>query len=176
MCLNFFERQEEAGRVPAALRVRFLRTACPTCWLLDVSRLIASRMVFRAQGESPASCTRPDPGRIDAATCHAKSAANEKHIGNGNPVAASVRAQASNRFVEADAARPPNGCCPAAKRMLPGRWAAPGAAAAFVRAAAARPLGGCCGSSRAASARPHHSETEPENSPTSRSCTSFSVA
>jgi hypothetical protein len=26
-----------------------------TCWLLDVSRLIASRMVFRAQGESPAS-------------------------------------------------------------------------------------------------------------------------
>ena len=24
------------------------------CWLLDVSRLIASRMVFRAQGESPA--------------------------------------------------------------------------------------------------------------------------
>jgi len=40
--------------VPAALRVRFLRTACPACWLLDVSRLIASRMVFRAQGESPA--------------------------------------------------------------------------------------------------------------------------
>ena len=37
-----------------ALRVRFLRTACPACWLLDVSRLIASRMVFRAQGESPA--------------------------------------------------------------------------------------------------------------------------
>jgi hypothetical protein len=36
------------------LRVRFLRTACPACWLLDVSRLIASRMVFRAQGESPA--------------------------------------------------------------------------------------------------------------------------
>ena len=24
------------------------------CWLLDVSRLIASRMMFRAQGESPA--------------------------------------------------------------------------------------------------------------------------
>ena len=36
------------------MRVRFLRTACPACWLLDVSRLIASRMVFRAQGESPA--------------------------------------------------------------------------------------------------------------------------
>jgi hypothetical protein len=36
------------------LRVRFLRAACPACWLLDVSRLIASRMVFRAQGESPA--------------------------------------------------------------------------------------------------------------------------
>ena len=44
--------------MPAALRVRFLRTACPACWLLDVSRLIASRMVFRAQGESPASCAR----------------------------------------------------------------------------------------------------------------------
>ena len=45
-------------KVPAALRVRFLRTACPACWLLDVSRLIASRMVFRAQpqGERPASC------------------------------------------------------------------------------------------------------------------------
>jgi hypothetical protein len=28
------------------------------CWLLDVSRLIASRMMFRAQGESPASCAR----------------------------------------------------------------------------------------------------------------------
>ena len=40
--------------MPAALRVRFLRTACPACWLLGVSRLIASRMVFRAQGESPA--------------------------------------------------------------------------------------------------------------------------
>ena len=26
-------------------------------WLLDVSRLIASRMVFRAQGESPAPLT-----------------------------------------------------------------------------------------------------------------------
>ena len=40
-----------------ALRVRVLRIACPTCWLLDVSRLIASRMVFRAQAasESPAS-------------------------------------------------------------------------------------------------------------------------
>ena len=37
------------------LRVRFLRAACPACWLLDVSRLIASWMVFRAQGESPAS-------------------------------------------------------------------------------------------------------------------------
>ena len=36
------------------MRVRFLRAACPACWLLDVSRLIASRMVFRAQGESPA--------------------------------------------------------------------------------------------------------------------------
>ena len=36
------------------MRVRFLRTACPACWLLDVSRLIASRKVFRAQGESPA--------------------------------------------------------------------------------------------------------------------------
>ena len=36
------------------MRVRFLRTACPACWLLDVSRLIASRMVFRAHGESPA--------------------------------------------------------------------------------------------------------------------------
>jgi hypothetical protein len=34
------------------LRVRFLRTACPACWLLDVSRLIASRMVFRAQALS----------------------------------------------------------------------------------------------------------------------------
>ena len=44
--------------MPAALRVRFLRTACPACWLLGVSRLIASRMVFRAQGESPASCAR----------------------------------------------------------------------------------------------------------------------
>jgi hypothetical protein len=33
---------------------RFLRRACPACWLLDVSRLIASRMVFRAQGESAA--------------------------------------------------------------------------------------------------------------------------
>jgi len=44
--------------VPAALRVRFLRAACPACWLLDVSRLIASWMVFRAQGESPASCAR----------------------------------------------------------------------------------------------------------------------
>ena len=42
----------------AALRVRFLRAACPACWLLDVSRLIASWMVFRARGESPASCAR----------------------------------------------------------------------------------------------------------------------
>ena len=41
-------------KVPAALRVRFLRTACPACWLLGVSLLVASRMVFRAQGESPA--------------------------------------------------------------------------------------------------------------------------
>jgi hypothetical protein len=44
--------------VPAALRVRFLRAACPACWLLDMSRLIASWMVFRAQGASPASCAR----------------------------------------------------------------------------------------------------------------------
>ena len=35
-----------------------VRLYCPACWLLDVSRLIASRMVFRAQGESPASCAR----------------------------------------------------------------------------------------------------------------------
>ena len=39
-------------------RVRFLRTACPACWLLGVSRLIASQMVFRAQGKSPASGAR----------------------------------------------------------------------------------------------------------------------
>ena len=44
----------DCSKVPTALRVRFLRAACPACWLLDVSRLIASRMVFRAQGESPA--------------------------------------------------------------------------------------------------------------------------
>ena len=44
--------------MPAALRVRFFRTACPACWLLDVSRLIAFRMVFLAQGESPTSCAR----------------------------------------------------------------------------------------------------------------------
>ena len=78
----------------------------------------------------------------------------------------------SIRATEADAARPPSGCCPAAKRMLPGRQAAAGAAAAWVRAAAARPLGGCCGSSRAASARPHHSETEPENA---RICRHFNI-
>eukprot|EP00964_Phaeocystis_antarctica_P033029 scaffold18716_cov28-Phaeocystis_antarctica.AAC.1 len=61
----------EGARLPAALRVRFFRTACPACWLLDVSRLIAFRMVFQAQGESPTSCARelgPEPGRTDAAT------------------------------------------------------------------------------------------------------------
>ena len=78
----------------------------------------------------------------------------------------------SIRATEADAARPPSGCCPAAKRMLPGRQAAAGAAAAWVRADAARSLGGCCGSSRAASARPHHSETEPENA---RICRHFNI-
>ena len=52
----------ERLKVPAALRVRFLRAACAAYmlgWLLRVSRLIASRMVFRAQGESP----RPDLGK-----------------------------------------------------------------------------------------------------------------
>ena len=47
-------------RCETAVRCQ-LRCACGsfghsvscTCWLLDVSRLIASRMVFRAQGESP---------------------------------------------------------------------------------------------------------------------------
>ena len=50
--------QSVTAEVSAALRVRFFRTACPACWLLNVSRLIASRMVFRAQGESSASCAR----------------------------------------------------------------------------------------------------------------------
>ena len=42
-----------------------------TCWLLDVSRLIASRMVFRAQGESPASPSydkREQRGSVSRAT------------------------------------------------------------------------------------------------------------
>ena len=72
----------------------------------------------------------------------------------------------------ADAARTPSGCCPDAKRMLPGRQADAGADAAWVRADAARSLGGCCGSIRAASARPHHSETEPENA---RICRHFNI-
>ena len=58
---------------------RFLRTACPTCWLLDVSRLIASRMVFRAQGESLASCARDRGLNLAAPMLQrgpAKSAAN----------------------------------------------------------------------------------------------------
>ena len=57
--------------MPAALRVRFLRTACPACWLLDVSRPIASRMVFRAQGESPAPLghdKREQPRSVSPAT------------------------------------------------------------------------------------------------------------
>ena len=56
--------------MPAALRVRFLRTACPACWLLGVSRPIASRMVFRAQGESPAprSDKREHRGSVSPAT------------------------------------------------------------------------------------------------------------
>ena len=85
----------------------------------------------------------------------------------------SIRPAGQHPFgLEADAARPPSGCCPAAKRMLPGRQAAAGAAAAWVRADAARSLGGCCGSIRAASARPHHSETEPENA---RICRHFNI-
>ena len=40
--------------MPAALRVRFLRTACSACWRLGLAWLVVSRMVFRAQGESPA--------------------------------------------------------------------------------------------------------------------------
>ena len=46
----------------------------------------------------------------------------------------------SIRPATAASVRPRGGCCPAAKRMPPGRQAAAGADAAWVRAAAARPL------------------------------------
>ena len=67
--------------MPAALRVRFLRTACPACWLLDVSRPISSRMVFRAQGESPAPRSKQMRAARKRESCNA-SAAKPINLGN----------------------------------------------------------------------------------------------
>jgi hypothetical protein len=82
-------------KVPAAaLRVRFLRTTCPACWLLDVSRLIASRMVFRAQDESPASCAR-ELGLNPAAPMLHNTLKNNNSCHHGPPAPASAPGPAS---------------------------------------------------------------------------------
>ena len=58
-----------------------VRTACPACWLLDVSRPISSRMVFRAQGESPAPRSKQMRAARKRESCNA-SAAKPINLGN----------------------------------------------------------------------------------------------
>jgi len=128
------------------LRVRFLRTACPACWLLDVSRLIASRMVFRAQGESPApglgkasnlfaasratSLQRADNVVWETYNSRFRNAVWQEPSGRAGTVwprgrnrSAAVR---NRRFgLEAELAR----LLPGSGQEPPGRWAVPAAGA-----------------------------------------------
>jgi len=162
------------------------------CWLLRVSRLIASQKGgVPAQGESPAPLSwkrraRPSSPAVRGESCD--EVCSELIMSTGTLQSCNYRQEppsrgrswagaalsrcksraaaahsirsASRRLLprlEAVAAPPPRGC-----------WRGSCRGPAGSRPAAK----GCCGRSRAATARPHHSDTKPQNA---RICRNFNM-
>ena len=160
------------------------------CWLLRVSRLIASQRRRAGAGREPSAAvlekasTSEQPvrgescdevqradnvhGNASVLQLSAGAALPRQELGRSCPVALQKPrgCRAQHPFgLEAVAAPPRGGCCPAPPR---GCWRGSCRGPAGSRPAAK----GCCGRSRAATARPHHSDTKPQSA---RICRNFNM-